>query len=242
MDSSALCRSRESPTLRPKDWRKDELQLKQPEGFPIIPLQSTLDRARKEVEARAEVVGYAGPTFEIFEDEDDRDNVTGGGDEIDAEGEDESDVEEDEVEDDDEEEEEEDDDDEGSEHEEKEHALENGDLEEVEKNCEHDAGNEEDGEHEYEDEIVHSDQAVAEKPLAIVDSRGRTRAAAKRLGIQLITSDQTAGPPSASGTGKESKKTGKHKRKRSITETSQQPRTRYWCEFSLPMRSRKLEF
>jgi hypothetical protein len=65
------------PTFRHTDWNfgtpksryaKDELQLKQPDGFPIIPLASTLTRARQDAEAEAAHKGYCGPDFAIYED------------------------------------------------------------------------------------------------------------------------------------------------------------------------------
>jgi hypothetical protein len=65
------------PTLRQTNWdfgtprsryARDELQLMQPEGFPIIPLASTLARAREEAEAEAVVREYSGPDFAIYED------------------------------------------------------------------------------------------------------------------------------------------------------------------------------
>jgi hypothetical protein len=65
------------PILRGTNWdygtpkaryRKDELQLRQPKGFPITPLKITLERARKESRIEAAAKEYAGSNFEIYED------------------------------------------------------------------------------------------------------------------------------------------------------------------------------
>lgn len=47
---------------------KDELQLRQPKGFPIIPLPSTVARAREEAEAEAAVRPNSKLEFDIYED------------------------------------------------------------------------------------------------------------------------------------------------------------------------------
>ncbi|USP73855.1 hypothetical protein yc1106_01129 [Curvularia clavata] len=49
-------------------YREDELQLRQPEGFPIIPLPSTVARAFKEAEEAAAARDYAAPEFNIYVD------------------------------------------------------------------------------------------------------------------------------------------------------------------------------
>ena len=59
-------------------YASDELQLKQPKHFPIIPLASTLARAREEAEAEAEARGYCGPDFSIYEDTEEVDDALPG--------------------------------------------------------------------------------------------------------------------------------------------------------------------
>jgi hypothetical protein len=65
------------PTLRQTNWdfgtprsryARDGLHLYQPDGFPIIPLASTLARAREGAEAEAIARGYNGLDFSIYED------------------------------------------------------------------------------------------------------------------------------------------------------------------------------
>lgn len=180
---------------------KDELQLQQPKGFPIIVMPSTLARARKEAEARAKVVSYTGPCFEIYEDEDEGENGVGGEDE-------------------------------------------------------YKAGDEEDGAYEWEDQNDYHDkddryvqasgptfisEVAFRKPLAVVDSLGRTRAAANRLKAQAIESDQLAGPLGTSSVRGEDKATGNRKRKRGVTQASKQPRKMNAREVILCMRSREAE-
>lgn len=58
-------------------YREDELQLRQPKGFPIIPLPSTVARAFEEAEIAAAARNYAEPEFDIYEDaHDSRCNTT----------------------------------------------------------------------------------------------------------------------------------------------------------------------
>lgn len=52
-------------------YRKDELQLRQPEGFPIIPLPSTVARAFEEAEEAAVARDRAEPEFDIYVDAND---------------------------------------------------------------------------------------------------------------------------------------------------------------------------
>ena len=51
-------------------YREDELQLRQPEGFPIIPLPITVARAFKEAEEAAAARDCAEPEFDIYVDAD----------------------------------------------------------------------------------------------------------------------------------------------------------------------------
>ena len=198
------------PTLLHTNWdcdvpntryRKDKLQLRQPKGFPITVMPSTLARARKEAEARAKVVSYTGSCFEIYEDEDEGENGASGEDK-------------------------------------------------------YEAGDEKDGEYEYEDQNDYHDkddyhvrasaptfifEVATRKPLAVVDSLGRTRAAANRLKAQVIESDQVAGPPRTSSVCGEDKAAGNRKRKRGVTQASKQPRKVNAREVMLCVRSREAE-
>ena len=182
-------------------YRKDELQLQQPKGFPIIVMPSTLARARKEAEARAKVVSYTGHCFEIYEDEDEGENGVGGEDD-------------------------------------------------------YEAGDEEDGEYECEDQNDYYEkddhhvqasaptfisEVASRKPLAVVDSLGRTRAAANRLKAQVSESDQLAGPPGTSIICGEDKAAGNRKRKRGATQASKKPRKINARKVMLCMRSREAE-
>jgi hypothetical protein len=65
------------PELRHSKWdfgaakahyREDELHLRQPEGFPITPLPSTLARAYEEAAMAAAARDYSEPEFNIYED------------------------------------------------------------------------------------------------------------------------------------------------------------------------------
>ena len=225
------------PTLRHTDWNygipnaryhEDELQLKQPNGFPIILMPSTLARARQEAEARAEVVAYTGPYFEIYEDENEEGNVAWVGDEVDAEGEDEYEV--------------------GEEEEKLASEEKDGDeAEEYDEYDEHDAGDGTDGEYVYEDENEYQEQAstatpiddaVARKPLAVVDSLGRTRAATNRLKVQVVEVDQPAGLSGTSHACEEDNATGNKKRKRGVTQASKQPKKTRTRELMPCMRER----
>jgi hypothetical protein len=134
-------------TLRNTDWdfgtstsryARDELQLMQPDGFPIIPLDSTLARAREEAE------GYSGPEFSIYEDADVNDNAL--------------------------------------------------------------------------PKIAVTD-TIEDKASRVIDSRGRTRAASKRLGLDGVTA-----PDGGFSEGKENAAQADKKHKRGGTQAGKQPR------------------
>ncbi|CAA9966294.1 Nop14 domain containing protein [Pyrenophora teres f. maculata] len=222
--SSSSSRTLEMPMLLHTDWeceapnvryRKDELQLKQPKGFPIILMPSTLERARKEAEAGAGVVRHTGPYFEIYEDEEDED-VGSGGDDIDAEGEDDIDAEgEDDID------------------------AEGEDDIDAEGEDEYEVGDEENNEHEYEDENNYNDKndyldqtctakpisaPVARKPLAVVDCLGRTRAAAKSLKVAVESKQPADAQNTPDVCDNEDKAAGNKKRKRGVTQASKKPK------------------
>jgi hypothetical protein len=129
-------------TPKPR-YASNELQLKQPKYFPIIPLDSTLVRAREEEETKAEAKGYGGPEFDIYEDTDEVDDA----------------------------------------------------LPEI---------------------VVAS--TTKDKSSTIIDSRGRTRAASKRLGLGGATTTETSSEE------KENPTQADKKRKRGRAQAAKQPR------------------
>ncbi|KAI2478240.1 hypothetical protein Ptr902_10435 [Pyrenophora tritici-repentis] len=61
-----------------RSLRKDDLKLKQPKGFPIILMPSTLARARKEAENGTENVFHTPEFFKVFEDAELEDDLIDG--------------------------------------------------------------------------------------------------------------------------------------------------------------------
>ncbi|KAG9192028.1 hypothetical protein G6011_10762 [Alternaria panax] len=120
-------------------YRKNELKLLQPKGFPIKPLTATLIRARKEAELETAAKRYSDTDFEIYEDFEGDDKVE-----------------------------------EGYEDEEEEDVAENV------------ADNSADGSADNSDASTELTVStfITEKPAALVDSRGRTRAATTRRKAQ----------------------------------------------------------
>ncbi|KAL7780159.1 hypothetical protein CFE70_010181 [Pyrenophora teres f. teres 0-1] len=224
--SSSSSRTLEMPMLLHTDWeceapnvryRKDELQLKLPKGFPIILMPSTLERARKEAEAGAGVVRHTGPYFEIYEDEEEDEDMASGGDDLDAEGEDDIDAE-------------------------GEDEYEVGDEENNEHEYE-DENNYNDN-NDYLDQTCTAkpiSAPVARKPLAVVDCLGRTRAAAKSLKVPVESKQPADAPNTPDVCDNEDKAGGNRKRKRGVTQASKKPRKTHIREVMLCMRSQKSE-
>jgi len=129
--------------------RKNDLQLRQPKGFPIKPLKITLDRARKEAAIKALSKNCVDSDFEVYE-------------ELEKVGEVKKAIEAEEKND--------------------EEEAEDTAGEELEGSV-HDSadGSADDSDDSYELSVT---RVVNEKPAALVDSRGRTRAATNRRKAQ----------------------------------------------------------
>ncbi|KAL1800499.1 hypothetical protein ACET3X_000841 [Alternaria dauci] len=179
------------PTLRNTNWnygaakaryRKTELQLRQPKGFPIKPLKITLERARGEAELEAAAKRYADPDFEIHEDCKE-DNYDG---EVEPENE-------------------------GTD------SIVVNTPDDFEYSSADDSADESDASAE-----LPASKVISEKPVALIDSLGRTRAATSRRKAQEV-SDSTK-LPRVSHEDKENVIVDNKKRKRGNRQAAKQPR------------------
>ncbi|KAI0574101.1 hypothetical protein PtrSN002B_008651 [Pyrenophora tritici-repentis] len=214
-----------------RSLRKDDLKLKQPKGFPIILMPSTLARARKEAENGTENVFHTPEFFKVFEDAELEDDLSDGEEGDGASGEDDVETGEEEKHDAGEEE--------SALEEGDEHEAEGEEDDEKDAGDDNDAGDEDNSEFEYGDENDHNDKndyydqastaklisaPVTRKPLAIVDRLGRTRAAARRLQAALEGEQPADAQTTPSVCDEEDKAAGTNKRKRGVTQASKEPR------------------
>jgi hypothetical protein len=177
------------PVLRKTNWdygvsraryRENELLLRQPRGFPIIPLKTTLERARREGVIKASTKKHVGTDFDVYKDLEEIDKVV-----------EEEDY--DEAQDEDREEEE----DEASE----DSAYDSADA----------SAN--DGNDSAE---LPATKVITEKPVALVDRRGRTRAATKQRKAQ--DASESTMPTSISSEDRQHQTVGLKERRRSGTQ------------------------
>ncbi|CAN9141724.1 unnamed protein product [Alternaria alternata] len=186
------------PILRNTNWnygapkaryRKNELQLRQPKGFPIKPLKITLDRAREEAELEAAAKRYADPDFEIYEDWKEN-NELEEADDYDGKVEPESEVEDSIAED----------------------TLDDFAYDNMD-------GNADDSDASAE---LPTSRVIPEKPTALVDSLGRTRAATNRRKAQEVSDSIISLGVSRQGNGNAT--VDNKKRKHTNTQMAKQPR------------------
>jgi hypothetical protein len=182
------------PVLRKTNWdygaskvryRENVLILRQPRGFPIIPLKITLERARREAVIKASTKKHAGTDLDVYKNLEEVDKVVEEDDYGEAQDEDR------------EEEEDEEEEDEGS----GDSAYDSSDASANDSN---------------DSAEPPATKVITEKPVALVDRRGRTRAATKQRKAQ-DASDSTM-PTSVSIEDRQHPTVGLKKCRRSSTQ------------------------